>query len=129
MNKLHEYLNSCARQYYAGVPVISDEVFDSLADSCGYNEIGTKQHAHLEKHYFPMYSLQNHYDGEGTPPNLAGKTDVSPKLDGAAVDFLYIDGNLNRVLTRGDGTEGTVVTDKFLATKLVPKTIPVMGIV
>ena len=129
MNKLHEYLNNCARQYYAGNPIISDEVFDRLAESVNYSEIGSKQHEHLEAHYFPMYSLQKHYEDEGKPPALNGKTDSSPKLDGAAVSILYVGGNLVRVLTRGDGTNGTLITDKFLATTLVPHTIPELGVV
>lgn len=129
MNKIHEYLSLASRNYYAGSPTISDEVFDRLAESSGFNEIGAKQHAHLEKHFFPMWSLQKHYEGEGKKPVLDGPTDTSPKLDGAAISVLYIDGLLTRVCTRGDGTEGTVITGKFLATNLVPHTIPVMGVV
>lgn len=124
MNKLTEFLNLASRHYYAGSPIISDEVFDRLSESVGYDQIGTKQHDHLEKHLYPMYSLQKHYDGEGDPPKLPGKDiDTSPKLDGAAVSLLYINGVLTRALTRGDGIEGTIVTDKFLNTKLVPHTI------
>lgn len=126
MSKLYEYLTNAARQYYAGSPIISDEVFDRLAESIGYSEVGSKQHEHIEAHYFPMYSLQKHYEDEGKPPQLVGKTDSSPKLDGAALDFLFVDGQLMRVLTRGDGTNGTVVTDKFLATNLIPHEIPVL---
>lgn len=128
-NKLYEYLNHCARQYYAGEPVISDEVFDRLAESIGYYDVGAKQHEHIEKHYYRMYSLQKHYEDEGKPPALNGNTDISPKLDGAAISILYVCGNLLRVLTRGDGIEGTVITDKFLATNLIPHTIPEQGVV
>lgn len=124
-NKLVEYLNLAARNYYAGNPIISDEVFDRLAESVGYDALGAKQHEHLEKHYFPMYSLQKYYEGEGKAIVLPGKDiDTSPKLDGAAVSLLYVDGRLVRALTRGDGEEGTLVTDKFIDTKLVPHTIP-----
>jgi DNA ligase (NAD+) len=129
MSKIYEFLVLASRNYYAGNPIICDEVFDRLADTIGFNEVGTKQHEHLEKHYFPMWSLQKYYEGEGKPPSLTGKLDYSPKLDGAAVSHLYIDGQYVRSLTRGDGTEGTVITDKFLATNLIPKTIPVMGVV
>ncbi len=131
MNKIEAYLNKCAREYYAGHPSISDEVFDALAASIGYNKIGAKQHEHLEKHYFQLYSLQKFYEDEGRPSPLAGykDIDVSPKLDGAAVSILYIDGDLVRALTRGDGIEGTIVTNKFLETKLVPHKISMMGIV
>lgn len=121
MNKLTEFLNLAARNYYAGNPIISDEVFDRFSESAGYDKVGAKQHEHLEKHLYPMYSLQKHYEGEGTRPVLPGtRIDTSPKLDGAAISALYINGALVRVLTRGDGVEGTIVTDKFLVTKLIP---------
>lgn len=124
-NKIAEFLNLAARNYYAGAPIISDEVFDRLAESIGYDELGAKQHEHLEEHYFPMYSLQKYYEGEGKPITLPSRDiDTSPKLDGAAIDFLYIDGRLVRALTRGDGIEGTLVTDKFIDSKLVPQKIP-----
>lgn len=125
MNKLTEFLNLAARNYYAGNPIISDEVFDRLSESAGYDKVGAKQHEHLEKHLYPMYSLQKHYEGEGTRPVLPGtRIDTSPKLDGAAISALYINGALVRVLTRGDGVEGTIVTDKFLVTKLIPHYLP-----
>jgi NAD-dependent DNA ligase len=130
MNKIEIYLNKCAREYYAGIPSISDETFDALADSIGYSKIGAKQHDNVEKHYFPMYSLQKFYEDEGKESPLKGEVlDMSPKLDGASVDLLYIDGNLSRALTRGDGVEGTIVTEKFLDYPLVPQTIPILGIV
>ncbi len=47
MNKIHEYLQLASRNYYAGVPIISDEVFDKLAESSGFNEVGAKQHGYL----------------------------------------------------------------------------------
>lgn len=126
MNKIHEYLQLASRNYYAGVPIISDEVFDKLAESSGFNEVGAKQHEHLEKHYYPMYSLQKYYEDEGKESPLKGETNISTsvKLDGAAISILYVAGKLSRVLTRGNGTEGINITDKFLATKLIPHTIP-----
>lgn len=130
-NHLYQYLNECARQYYAGNPVISDEVFDRLAESIDYANVGAKQHEDVEKHYFQMYSLQKFYEDEGKQNPLAQEKDVSvsPKLDGAAISILYIDGILSRVLTRGDGKEGTDITEKFLASaSLVPKTIRHSGV-
>lgn len=121
--RLVEFLNHCARMYYNGEPIIPNHIFDILAESVGYNEIGVKQ-SDAEKHVYPMYSLQKHYEGEGDPPKLSGTDiDTSPKLDGAAIDLLYVKGSLVRVLTRGDGIEGQVVTDKFLATNLIPHQI------
>lgn len=128
MNNLIEFLNRASRHYYNGHPIISDEQFDKLAESVGYNHVGAKQHENVEKHFNRMYSLQKHYEGEGKHPlaeySRGKEVSVTPKLDGAAVSLLYVENKLVRVLTRGDGIEGRVVTDKFLATKLVPHTLP-----
>jgi DNA ligase (NAD+) len=131
MNKLEQYLNVASRAYYAGTPVISDAQFDQLADSIGYSAVGAKQHGNVEKHVYQMYSLQKYYEDEDQKRPLEGVRDVavSVKLDGAAISLLYVDGSLVRGLTRGDGTEGQLITDKLLATNLVPHTIPVSGVV
>lgn len=131
MNKIHEYLNTCARNYYNGESTVSDEVFDQLSEASGFDSLGAKQHEHLEKHLFPMYSLQKIYEDEGRESPLRGYKHIvtSPKIDGAALSLLYINGVLVRALTRGDGIEGTIVTDKFLDSKFVPQTINLDGIV
>lgn len=130
MNKIKEFLDSASKAYYAGSPIISDEQFDRLADSHGYNAVGAKQHTNKEKHLYQMYSLQKYYEDEGTQP-LQGIRSIasSVKLDGAAISLLYVDGNLVRGLTRGDGVEGQLITDKLLATNIVPHTIPHTGVV
>lgn len=130
MNKLEQFLNLASRAYYAGEPIITDAQFDKLADSSNYNQVGAVQHSNVERHLFQMYSLQKFYEGEGTRP-LEAYTDISTtvKLDGAAVSLLYVDGQLVRALTRGDGVEGQVITDKFLSSSsLIPHTIPHKGI-
>jgi len=122
MNKLKQFLDSAALAYYAGSPFISDETFDRLAESIGYNEVGARQHENIKKHFNQMFSLQKYYENEGEAPlkdikNIA----ITPKLDGAAISILYVDGKLCQVLTRGNGIEGTDITDKFIARKdLVP---------
>lgn len=130
VKSVEQYLTECARQYYQGNPIISDEVFDSLADSVGFSKVGARQHEHIQKHYFPMYSLKKFYVDEGKENPLVGEKDitVSPKLDGAAISILYIDGALTRVLTRGDGTEGTNITENFLKSTLIPKNIRYEGV-
>ena len=130
MNKIEQFLDSASKAYYAGSPIISDEQFDRLAESHGYNSVGAKQHDNKAKHLFQMYSLQKYYEDEGTRP-LEGIKGIatSVKLDGAAISLLYVDGTLVRALTRGDGVEGQLITDKLLATHLVPHQIPVSGVV
>ena len=131
MKNLQQYLNECARHYYNGTPIITDEVFDRLAESVDYKNIGAKQHENVQKHYFPMFSLQKFYEDEGKNSPLSDENDISysVKLDGAAISLLYIDGELSRVLTRGDGKEGTDITDKFIGGKLVPQKLHHEGIV
>jgi len=125
MNKIEEYLNLASRMYYAGSPIISDETFDKLADSVNYNKVGAKEDG-AEKHFFRMYSLQKHYEDQGVAPIDGKLCTVSPKLDGAAISALYINGKLARVLTRGDGVEGRNITEKFLQSnsEILPKSIP-----
>ena len=131
MTKLEQYLNSASRAYYAGAPIISDEQFDRLADSCGYSALGAKEQGKTGKHYAPMYSLQKYYEDENKvrPLKDVGDVSASVKLDGAASSLLYVGGSLVRALTRGDGIEGQDITDKILSSSsLVPHSIPYEGI-
>jgi DNA ligase (NAD+) len=129
MNKITNFLDRASQAYYSGAPFISDEQFDKLSESAGYNNVGAKQNINAEKHLYQMYSLQKYYEDEGARP-LEGVTDVavSIKLDGAAISLLYIDGTLVRALTRGDGVEGQLITDKMLNTNIVPHSIPHAGV-
>lgn len=130
MNKTKQFLDEASIAYYAGSPIISDEVFDRLAESSGYADVGAKQHEHLHKHYHRMYSLDKFYEDEGAAPLAEYKDKTcTPKLDGAAGSLLYAEGMLILALTRGDGIEGTDITAKMYARKdLVPLTVERKGI-
>lgn len=130
MTKIKQYLDLASACYYAGKPIISDEVFDRLADASGYAEVGARQHENVKRHFNRMYSLQKYYEDEGVAPLAEYKNLVAtPKLDGAAVSLLYVDGVLVQVLTRGDGVQGTDITDKFFIHKnLVPLTVQRTGV-
>ncbi len=130
MNKITQFLDSASAAYYAGSPFITDDQFDALAESVGYFAVGAKQNSKTEKHLYQMYSLQKFYEDENKIKPLEGIKAVatSIKLDGAALSLLYVDGNLVRVLTRGDGIEGQIVTDKFLGNPIVPQTVPFVGV-
>lgn len=131
MKKLENFLDKCSQAYYAGQPIITDAQFDQLAESINYSKIGSQETDNTERHLYPMWSLQKFYTGESKDAPLPEKIDtsVSIKLDGAAVSLLYVDGQLVRALTRGDGTEGQVITDKiFSSHSLVPHKISMSGI-
>jgi DNA ligase (NAD+) len=129
MNKLHKLLDKASEAYYSGSPTISDYVFDELASGCGYNKVGATVHGKKAKHLYPMYSLQKFYEDEGKADPLAGlDVTTSIKLDGAAISLLYVDGILVQALTRGDGVEGQLITDKMYEHgKLVPLNIELTG--
>lgn len=128
MNNLKEYLDKCAKAYYEGNPIISDNVFDALADSINYNQVGFKEVANEEKHLFPMYSQQKYYVDEGAKPLAEYKSEeitYSPKLDGASLSLTYVQGKFVRGMTRGDGITGKVITDLLLSRpNLFPLIIP-----
>lgn len=124
MNKIKEYLDNACIHYYSGTPIISDEAFDRLAESSGYQAVGAKQHEKICKHLYRMYSLVKYYEDEGAAPLPKYDKTRSPKLDGAAISLLYAGQKLVQALTRGDGIEGTNITDKMYARKdLVPLTV------
>lgn len=125
---IKEYLDKASAAYFIGQPIIPDEVFDRLAETIGYNTVGAAVVGTKVRHLYPMYSLQKHYEDEGVHP-LANESNKSssPKLDGAAVSHLYVDGKLVQSATRGDGVEGQDVTNKFLGTNLIPHTIDGLG--
>jgi len=129
MNKLTEFLDTASRHYYAGTPIISDEQFDRLSDTCGYSKVGAVQHEDVQGHLYPMYSLQKWYEDEVGQQPLKEYSDLvmTPKLDGAAISVLYIDGVFVRALTRGDGKHGKDITAKVR--RLVPNSIPHVGVV
>ncbi len=125
MNKnIKAILREAADAYYKGKPKMSDREFDELARVAEFDEVGTSSRDNRTPHAFPMYSLQKVFTNElekAPLNNYKGATIVTPKLDGAAVSLLYIEGILHRALTRGDGTKGLDITELMM--HLVPNTI------
>ena len=122
MEKLTKLLDKASEGYYAGVPTLSDEEFDRLAQIAQYAKVGSPNGR--TPHAFPMYSLQKIFRGDKSPLPQ-GDVIVTPKLDGSAVSLLYVEGELSQVLTRGDGKKGIDITEKFLAWKNIPKKVEV----
>lgn len=117
-NMLEELQKKASIAYYDGEPIITDEEYDSLFGKEG--PIGTGSKGDIP-HMWPMWSLQNYFIGEGEPP-ISGEMVTSPKLDGAAISLLYIDGILVRALTRGDGNLGKNILPNMW--HLVPRVLP-----
>lgn len=117
------FLDYASHKYYEGNPVISDAEFDRLAEEHGYECVGASVKSGFA-HTYPMYSLKKCYVGE-KPIELVGETVETPKLDGAAVSLLYVEGVLRLALTRGDGKRGLDITWKMKY--LVPNSISCCG--
>ena len=117
--------------YRRGIPAVADAQYDALMErlrelehrhpelaSAGAAVPGAEGDGSLP-HGAPMLSLDKLRGREeldawyaeisarlGTPPSLR----VEPKLDGVALELVYVEGRLTRALTRGDGQSGTDVT-------------------
>jgi DNA ligase (NAD+) len=123
MNRdLEMYLSKCRDQYYKGLPIIPDEVYDRLVENTQQEfKIGHDTDSRFA-HPFPMYSLQKVFANEGTPPDYGNNAVVAtPKMDGAAVSLCYVDGIFHDALTRGDGKAGLDISDKIK--HIVPRSL------
>ena len=115
MENLKEVLQQAATDYYNGNPTMSDTAFDRLSEIAGYEEVGTSSSDNRVPHMYQMYSLQKVFSNEVSTKdpfnNYKGTVIVSPKLDGAAVSLLYVEGQFLRAVTRGDGKKGLDITN------------------
>ena len=122
---MKDLLDRASAAYYEGNPILSDEEFDRLAEKYSYNKVGHSTSGGIP-HLYKMYSLQKFFSLDGVCNNLEDYVST-PKLDGAAVSILYVNGRLAMGLTRGDGVKGQIITDKIA--HLVPNEILLTGIV
>lgn len=116
---MQHFLEKASIMYYSGAPIISDAEFDSLSRLYNYEAVGHTVTDGIP-HLYKMYSLQkvfNINDIDGVSSSMIR----TPKLDGAAVSLLYINGHIAQALTRGDGNLGRDITLKL--EELVPQQI------
>lgn len=144
-------LNDHSRRYYVeGRPVISDLEYDRLYDRLAKLEeeypdlrldwsptlrVGSDLSQDLEEspHQLPVLSLDKAY----TPAEVrdwAQKTvknaqedlvvTLEEKLDGTSIVLYYVNGVLDRALTRGNGFVGNVVTANVKTIRSVPLRLP-----
>ena len=120
---MKDFIEKASLAYYSGCPIISDAEFDGLVKKYNYDQVG-HQVTDGVPHMFRMYSLQKVFslDDIATPNS---KYICTPKLDGAAVSLLYVNGHFALGLTRGDGNLGRDITNRLA--ELVPDTLPMKG--
>ena len=139
------------RYYVLDDPEISDAEFDKLMNELKRLEaehpelvtpgsptqrVGGKPREGFVKvrHSSPMLSLDNAYseeelsDWERRVRELSGRSDIEymceRKLDGMSLALRYSDGQLDRGVTRGDGSEGEDVTGNVRTVRSIPLSIP-----
>ena len=148
-------LNLYAKHYYVlDDPITTDEVYDKL-----YHEVvayeAKNQHDILpnsptqrvgdvisegftkEKHLSKMWSLEDIFNHEELEKWLEKtyKLDKNisfycePKYDGASLDLVYENGHLLRGITRGDGSEGELITQNVKTIQSIPLTIEHQGLI
>ncbi len=133
------------RYYVLAAPIISDRDFDfklkelealekewpgSASPNSPTQRVGgdiTKEFAQVA-HVFPMLSLSNSYSTEEVTDFVKrvekenGRTTfcMELKYDGVAISLSYLDGELVRGVTRGDGEKGDDITANVRTVRAVP---------
>lgn len=144
--KLADLVRHHRERYYYATPEISDAEFDDLlrklhALEAEHPEAVTGPSPTQEvspappesspfrnvDHLQPMLSLDNAFDTEqleGWLHRTPAKTYLTElKIDGASINLLYRNGELELALTRGDGTTGEDITHNARTLKDIPATL------
>lgn len=138
--RYHDY-----RYYVRNDPVIADRTYDRLLDRLETLEEtfdlvepdsptqrvapGPLEGFETVEHVEPMLSLDasgeaqaiREFDRRVHDEVGAVTYVVEPKFDGAAIELVYVDGSLDRAVTRGDGYEGDDVTANVRTIRAVPE--------
>lgn len=150
--RLRRELNRHNHLYYVmNAPEISDRDFDMMLKELEALErehpelddplspthrVGSDINTSFEQapHVRPMLSLANTYNIEEVDKWVTGVRnalesdniviDGEMKFDGTSISLIYENGRLVRAVTRGDGTQGDVVTENIKTIRSIPLEIP-----
>lgn len=121
-----EEISNYSQSYYEGHPEISDAEFDELYEKFkkdfpnstylklpakGFDPNATNLQKFKHK-YSTVGSISKIHSVEETNFVAPFFYNISVKLDGSSLVLYYVDGQLERALTRGDGLYGLDVTNK-----------------
>lgn len=145
MKELAQKLNEAARAYYQeDREIMSNLEYDALYDrlqsleketgtvlagsptiSVGYEAVNSLP---KENHESPMLSLDKTKDREVLRDFIGThRTLLSWKLDGLTIVLTYENGELQKAVTRGNGTTGEVITNNARVFCNIPLRIPFQG--
>ena len=149
--KIKEFQKHNKLYYDKSAPAISDREFDELkADIINLEKkysflrstkspsdsVGFKPSKNFEKfkHKVQMLSLSNAFDREDLinfekkilnylNEKISLEYSVEPKIDGISASLTYLNGNLTYGVSRGDGSEGELITNNLKTIKDIPHKI------
>ena len=149
--KIKEFQKHNKLYYDKSTPTISDREFDELkADIINLEKkysflkstkspsdsVGFKPSKNFEKfkHKVRMLSLSNAFDREDLinfekkilnylNEKISLEYSVEPKIDGISASLTYLNGNLTYGVSRGDGSEGELITKNLKTIKDIPHKI------
>lgn len=141
MEKLISFIDLCSDSYYnKGFSIIDDKTFDIIlkkleeienkykisSSNSPTKKVGYKINGDEDKFIFPkkLLSLQNTYNQEDILKwvEMLFKTTKNnftilkePKYDGLAITLIYVNGRLDKMVTRGNGEVGKIINkEKYL---------------
>lgn len=147
VKELHKLLYDYGYSYYVlDNPIVPDAVYDQylnelialeeqnpdlILPNSPTQRVGSTIIDGFQKvtHTNPMLSLSNAFNEEdllGFDNRISSMMDDSPtyvcelKIDGLAISLLYVDGQLTRGATRGDGTTGEDITSNIKTIRSIP---------
>ena len=149
--KIKEYEKHSKLYYQKSSPIISDKEFDELKreiinlekkypslknKNSPSNIVGYKPSKNFQKfrHKVQMLSLANAFDKDDLlnfekkiynylNEKLSIEYSVEPKIDGISASLTYLNGKLTYGVSRGDGSEGELITDNLKTIKDIPHKI------
>jgi DNA ligase (NAD+) len=127
------YIKKLATDYYEGRDTVPDAVFDAAVERLRAKDPhhpllstpgwGYKPSSKITtQHKIFVGSLPKEHDLSSVKSGDV----ISPKYDGLAVVAYYERGRLRQVVTRGDGSNGVVVTGKVRVPQRVPENVSVL---
>lgn len=134
IKKLEAQLTEYNTYYREGAPRVSDEVYDALEakliefypESKLLKKVGVKSKASIKtqkvKHATKMLSLDKAYTVDEIMSWSKDRELIAlKKIDGSSCSLIYIDGDLVKAKTRGDGIEGEDITEHVQYIDDIPK--------
>lgn len=120
VDKLARQLTLAAKAYYEGQPILTDEQFDGAIDQLRALDPGNPILQASGWGYKPEGKITAQHDSfVGSLPkthnldSLQRGSILTPKFDGLSIVVYYKNGRLEKVLTRGDGQTGVIVTGRI----------------